>query len=97
VIHGRSRLSATEILRTYLFQWVLGPGIVVVPIILWLSHADQISGEATGHSSGARLFLLIAVFLIWLIGSIIALAFLTVTYRRRWAPLRKPRMVRRPR
>jgi hypothetical protein len=95
LIHGRSRLSAEEIVRTYLFQWLLGPAIVVVPVILWLSHADEIVGETTDSVSGARLALLIGGFLIWLIGSIIGLAFLTTTYRRRWAPVRKARIVRR--
>lgn len=97
VIYGRSRLHAEEILRTYVFQWVLGPAFVLVPIILWLSHADEISGETTDSTSGWRISLLIGVFVIWLIGSIIALSFLTTTYRHRWAPLRKARMVRRPR
>jgi hypothetical protein len=98
LIHGRSRLSAEEIVRTYLFQWVLGPAIVLVPIILWLSHADEIVGETTDSVSGGRFALLIGVFLIWLIGSISGLAFLTTTYRRRWAPVREARIVqRRPR
>lgn len=94
-IYGRSPLRADEILRTYVFQWVLGPAFVIVPIILWLSNADAISGETSDSVSGWRIFLLIAVFLIWLIGSIAALVVLMLTYRRKWAPLRDVRMVRK--
>jgi hypothetical protein len=91
-IHGRSRLRATEILCTYVYQWVLAPAFVIVPIVLWLNHADQISGETSDDVSGWRIALLIGVFLIWLLGSIFALAFLMLKYRRSWAPLRSPRM-----
>jgi hypothetical protein len=80
-IHGRSRLHVSEILRTYAFQWLLAPAFVVGPIVLLLAYANEINFG-----------LLIGGFLVWLVGSIIALVVLSAAYRRRWAPLCEARM-----
>ncbi|WP_432946141.1 hypothetical protein ACQPXM_07445 [Kribbella sp. CA-253562] len=81
-ITGWSRLRVGEILRTYLFSWIIGPGVVLVPILLWLGQADQLSDRiGIGWVIGG--------FVAWLLGSIIGLAFLHTAYRERWAPLRQ--------
>jgi hypothetical protein len=81
-ITGWSRFRAGEILRTYLFNWIIGPGVVLVPILLWLGHADQLS-ERIGIGW------VIGGFVAWLIGSIAAVVFTLTIYRERWAPLRE--------
>jgi hypothetical protein len=81
-ITGWSRLRVGEILRTYLFSWIIGPGVVLVPILLWLGRADELSDRiGIGWVIGG--------FVAWLLGSIIALGFLLSAYRERWAPLRQ--------
>jgi hypothetical protein len=87
-IAGRSRLRFGEILRTYLFNWIIGPGIVLAPILLWLGHADELS------DSIGIIWVLVG-FIGWLLGSIIGLAFLFVVDRERWAPLRQAEFVAR--
>ncbi|MEU0095572.1 hypothetical protein [Kribbella sp. NPDC006257] len=81
-IAGWSRLRGSEILRTYLFSWIIGPGVVLAPILLWLGHADQLSDRiGIGWVIGG--------FIAWLLGSIVAISFLLTIYRERWAPLRQ--------
>jgi hypothetical protein len=81
-ITGWSPLRGEEILRTYLFSWIIGPGVVLVPALLWLGHSDELS-ERIGFGW------VIGILLAWSLGSTIALAFLLTTYRKRWAPLRQ--------
>jgi hypothetical protein len=83
-LHGRSRLRAGEVLRTYVFCWLVAPGIVLVPIILWLTHADQIA-DATSF------WVVLVVFLVLVLGGVALVVTLISVYRRRWAPLRTVR------
>jgi hypothetical protein len=87
--HGRSRLRAGEILRTYVFCWLVAPAIVLVPIILWLTHADQIA-DATSF------WLVLGVFIVLVLGGVALVVWLVSVYRQRWAPLRTVRWVDAP-
>ena len=89
-IAGRARLNLGEILRTYVYSWLIGPPFVLVPIILWLNRADDIT-DAFGEHTGWGVTVLIVVFLTWLLGSIAVLVLLLQIYRQRWAPLRTVR------
>jgi hypothetical protein len=55
---------------------------VLVPILLWLGHADQLSDRI-------GIGWVLGVFIAWLLGSIVAVASLLTIYRERWAPLRQ--------
>lgn len=81
-IAGRSRIRVGEVLRTYLFCWLLGPAIVLVPIGLLLGNADEIS-QSIGF------WWVFGGFIFWLFASIFLLVFLMGAYRKRWAPLRE--------
>jgi hypothetical protein len=88
-IVGRSRLRIVEILRTYLY-FLLTLSIVLVPILLWLGHADEL-GEAIGF------WWVLGGFVGWLLGSVVGIAVLTITYRDRWAPIREAEVLPRRR
>ncbi|MER6144249.1 hypothetical protein ABT174_30120 [Streptomyces sparsogenes] len=84
VLHGRSRLRADEILRTYAFCWLLCPVVLGLPLLPLLRYANQ---------DAPSLWVLVGGFLGCVAAGSVVLAVLHTAYRRRWAPLRTPRWV----
>ncbi|MFD8597851.1 hypothetical protein ACFV1L_22880 [Kitasatospora sp. NPDC059646] len=80
---GEARLRPSEILRTYLFFWVLVPLLTALPVTLFALNADAFSHE---HP---------LLFILLLLGipvvGIIVLAWLLVLHEKFLAPLREPR------
>jgi hypothetical protein len=81
-LKGFTRKDATGRCFATRYFTVVYLGVVLVPILLWLGHADQLS-ESIGIGW------VIGGFIAWLLGSIAAVAFLLTIYRERWAPLRE--------
>jgi hypothetical protein len=89
-IAGAADLRGTEILRTLLYCWLVGPAIVVGPLVLLFVNIDAIV-----HSVPGGVLTLIAGVLAWLIGSAVGLTVVQQYYRQHWAPLREVRMADR--
>lgn len=87
-IAGRSRLRFSEVLKTYLFCWIYGPAVVLIPILLLLSNADAVS-DKVGFGW------VIGGFAFWLLASIAFLVTLLAFYRDNWAPIRQVRWLER--
>ncbi|GAA4460360.1 hypothetical protein GCM10023170_061300 [Phytohabitans houttuyneae] len=94
-IDGQSRRRWTEIVRTYAFCWLLVPAIVIAPTLVLLSQADRIVDTGADGATGPKLAL-VAVFLLLLTGSILALSAALALYRTRWAPVRAAKWVDPP-
>ncbi|RSM38379.1 hypothetical protein DMA12_33075 [Amycolatopsis balhimycina DSM 5908] len=76
-IIGRSRLVGAEVVRTYLYCWLIAPLVGAGPAALLLSQADELA-DSIG------VFGLIALFLITLTASITLLSFGTNLARSRF-------------
>jgi hypothetical protein len=85
--YGESHLRAVEIIRTYIYCWLVVPAVVFVPTLALWSRADQFM-DLFPRDSAIGPLVHIALFLGWLIGSTVALALLATAYRDRWAPVR---------
>jgi NADH:ubiquinone oxidoreductase subunit K len=83
-IVGAADLRAAEILRTLLYCWLVGPAIVVLPLVLLFVNIDAIVDSVPGG-----VLTLIVVVLAWLVGSVAGLSAVLQVYRKRWAPLRE--------
>jgi hypothetical protein len=84
-ILGTALLRSSEIIRTYLYCWLIAPLIGAGPLLVYLVNADQLA-----HSLPGGFFtFLILMFVILFAGPILLLA-LHTRYRERFAPLRVP-------
>ena len=76
-ILGKSELAGSEVLRTYLYSWVVVPLLFGVPLITLLVFADPLA-KTIGFGWMPVLFLVLIVVLI------AALSFGTAYARKRW-------------
>jgi hypothetical protein len=84
-ILGTAPLRSSEIIRTYIYCWLIAPLIGAGPLLLYLVNADHLA-----HSlPGGIITFLILMFVILFAGPILLLV-LHTRYRERFAPLRVP-------
>ncbi|WP_240522035.1 hypothetical protein [Amycolatopsis vastitatis] len=76
-IVGRSRIVGAEVVRTYLYCWLVAPLVGAGPAALLLSQADELA-DSIG------VFALIALFLVTLAASVALLTFGTNLVRKRF-------------
>ncbi|WUI03936.1 hypothetical protein OHR68_19775 [Spirillospora sp. NBC_00431] len=88
VIHGQSHLRIDEIVRTYLYSWLIAPAIGLGPFLVVLAHVERVVD--------ARWVIFVAVLGAFFVGIFIAAA-LPRIYRKRWARVRTVRWVKSPR
>jgi hypothetical protein len=90
--HGRSRLRVSEVVRTYVFWWLVLPVVFVGPIIAGISWAEQ-QRPYPNAPDPPNMFryelggMLVAVLLTFL------LLGLLLVYRMRWRPVREAHWV----
>jgi hypothetical protein len=81
VIHGRSRIRVSEILSTYVYQWLLLPGVIFGPAVWLFTRIDDLNG--------------VALVVVWLLCSGVAMFALNAAHRHRWAAPHEPRFLDR--
>lgn len=96
IIYGESRLRPAEVLRTYLFWWVVGPVVALLFPALLMLNGQRLSDALAPGAAWPVLAVTGLAFLLF-VGGLALLATLTVNYRKRWAPVREVRWVEKPR
>lgn len=94
-IEGRARPRFFEIIRTYVFCWLIGPGVVLAPTLALLWRVDELS-DAIAPDSGWSFLAVTALALGWPVSAIVLLVMLLQNYRKHWAPVRTARRLTKP-
>ena len=81
-ISGQAHLRGSEILRTYVFCWLFGPAVVIVPIVLAVLLGDVVP-----------VGVIVGFVLVWMIAAIFLLVILLDKYHKKWGPVRSVRWV----
>lgn len=95
VVDGESRLNAGEVLRTYLFGWIGGPAVIVLPTLALFYPLYQFL-QSIAPDAAWVVLVMIGVFVVGLTCSGLLLGVLIANYRKKWAPLRTVRWVEAP-
>jgi hypothetical protein len=90
-IAGESRLRASEVLRTYVFCWLLAPAVILGPVIAFFTQVDAIADALSGV-----FILVIAAPFAWIFGIGYLVTKLLDVYRARWAPVREVEWIEEP-
>lgn len=94
-IDGESRLRAGEVLRTYLFWWVVGPVVALVLPAVFMLEGYRVSASLAPGAGWPEPVVTGLAFLLFVAG-LLLLAVLAVNYRKRWAPVCDVRWVEDP-
>ncbi|TDD93329.1 hypothetical protein [Actinomadura rubrisoli] len=92
LIHGQSYLRIGEIVRTYLFCWLIGPAMALGPSL----GLAALMIEVVDASFNVPFWVIVVTIVGGFIGSFCIVSLLLMTYRKRWAPLRTVRWVEGP-
>lgn len=76
-IHGTSRIRAIEVIRAYLFFWILLPAALIGPILVAMAHDDDPAGDDV---------MFVGMFVS--VGLILLLLTLLLLHRMFWRPVR---------
>jgi hypothetical protein len=83
-VDGESRLRAVEVVRAYVYWWLVVPAVGILPMLAAAHRLRQVESMSTAGTWWA-----IGGFVLWVVLVLTGLVTLRQAYRKHWAPVRE--------